>query len=175
MRDYWVVVYSSGVVKYQFFFNIKVFCKIDVFYFFFDIQICCFVFGFWIYMGFEVNFVNKSDIMDMFSFIENIEWEVVRVDVMNVVNYYGDQIYLIFECVLRLRRKFLFYVMNLLFFCFVVFFMVVLGFVFLLEVGEKVNLEIIILLFLVVFQLVIVNMILVFGEKVLLLGLLYFF
>lgn len=48
------------------------------------------MFGFWIYIGFEVNFVNKSDIMDMFSFIENIEWEVVRVDVMNVVNYYGD-------------------------------------------------------------------------------------
>lgn len=123
------------------------------------------MFGSWIYTGSEVNLVNKSDTMDMSSFIENTEWEVVRADAMNVVNYYGDQIYPTFECVLRLRRKPLFYVMNLLFPCFVVSFMAALGFVLPPEAGEKVNLEITILLSLAVFQLVIVNMIPASGEK----------
>lgn len=110
--------------------------------------------------------------MDMSSFIENTEWEVIGADAMNVVNYYGDLTYPTFECVLRLRRKPLFYVMNLLFPCFVVSFMAALGFVLPPQAGEKVNLQITILLSLAVFQLVTVNMIPPSGEKAPLLGLL---
>lgn len=173
MRDYRAVVYSNGAVKYQFPSNIKSSCKIDVFHFPFDTQTCRLVFGSWIYTRSEVNIVNKSDTMDMSSFIENTEWEVIKADAMNVVNYYGDHAYPTFECVLRLRRKPLFYVMNLLFPCFVVSFMAALGFVLPPQSGEKVNLEITILLSLAVFQLVIVNMIPASGEKTPLLGLLH--
>lgn len=165
MRDYRAVVHSSGAVKYQFPSNIKSSCKIDVFHFPFDTQTCRLVFGSWIYTGSEVNIVNKSNTMDMSSFIENTEWEVIGADAMNVVNYYGDQTYPTFECVLRLRRKPLFYVMNLLFPCFVVSFMAALGFVLPPQAGEKVNLQITILLSLAVFQLVTVNMIPPSGEK----------
>lgn len=173
MRDYRAVVYSNGAVKYQFPSNIKSSCKIDVFHFPFDTQTCRLVFSSWIYTRSEVNIVNKSDTMDMSSFIENTEWEVIKADAMNVVNYYGDHAYPTFECVLRLRRKPLFYVMNLLFPCFVVSFMAALGFVLPPQSGEKVNLEITILLSLAVFQLVIVNMIPASGEKAPLLGLLH--
>lgn len=165
MRDYRAVVHSSGAVKYQFPSNIKSSCKIDVFHFPFDTQTCRLVFGSWIYTGFEVNIVNKSNTMDMSSFIENTEWKVIGADAMKVVNYYGDQTYPTFECVLRLRRKPLFYVMNLLFPCFVVSFMAALGFVLPPQAGEKVNLQITILLSLAVFQLVTVNMIPPSGEK----------
>lgn len=172
MKDYRAIIHSDGKVKYQFPSSIRTSCKIDVFHFPFDSQSCRLVFGSWIYTGTEVNIVNKSATMDMSSYVDNTEWAVVRTDAMSVINYYDNQTYPTFECVLKLRRKPLFYVMNLLFPCFVVSFMAALGFVLPPEAGEKVNLQITILLSLAVFQLVIVNMIPASGEKAPLLGLL---
>ncbi|XP_061167706.1 neuronal acetylcholine receptor subunit alpha-10-like [Saccostrea echinata] len=165
MKDYRAIVHSDGRVQYQFPSSVRTSCAIDVYHFPFDTQECRLVFGSWIYTGAEVHIVNKSSTLDMSSYVNNTEWDVTRADATSVVTYYSDVSYPTMECILGLRRKPLFYVMNLLFPCFLVSFTAGLGFILPPEAGEKVNLEITVLLSLAVFQLVIVNMIPASGEN----------
>lgn len=59
--DYWVIIYFSGIVYYNFFMVFQSVCFVNVFYFFMDIQICIFKFGLWFYSGVEFDFYLSID------------------------------------------------------------------------------------------------------------------
>jgi len=157
IKEYRPAVYSTGYVSYNFPTVITSLCKVDVTYFPFDTQICELTFGSWAYHGFEMNVTNKSAEGDLSSFVESVEWSVPEIGVTPHTLYYGccPEPYPDVTFYLKLVRKPLFYLMNLLFPCMLITTVACLGFMLPPDSGEKVSLEITVLLSLAVFLLVV--------------------
>ena len=145
-------------------------CIIDVTYFPFDQQICSMKFGTWSYEGgyvdlrhrYEVNGSNAVEIgMDLSEFYLSVEWDVMAVPALRTVAYYScwPQPYIDITFNITLRRKTLFYTVNLIIpvvgissLSFLVFYLPS-------DSGEKVALTISIMLSLTFFLLVLIDMI----------------
>ncbi|GFO34210.1 neuronal acetylcholine receptor subunit alpha-10-like [Plakobranchus ocellatus] len=156
-KDYLVMVYSTGSCFYNYPTIIKVLCKIDVIYFPFDTQSCPLKLGSWSHHGFEINVTNRDPDGDMTSFVPNTEWDLLSVPVKRRVFYYGccPEPYPDVTFYVTMKRKPLFYVLNLLFPCLLITAVALLGFILPPDAGEKVSLEITVLLSLAVFLLVV--------------------
>ncbi|XP_069137242.1 neuronal acetylcholine receptor subunit alpha-9-like [Argopecten irradians] len=157
VKDYRLSIGSSGSVAYNFPTVITSLCQVDVTYFPFDTQTCALTFGSWAYHGLQLNITNKSVSGDLTSFVSNVEWDVKAINIIRHVIYYGccPEPYPDVTFYLVLDRKPLFYLLNLMFPCMLITSVACLGFLLPPDSGEKVSLEITVLLSLAVFLLVV--------------------
>ncbi|XP_059490109.1 acetylcholine receptor subunit alpha-like 1 [Neocloeon triangulifer] len=148
----------------------KSFCEIDVEYFPFDEQTCFMKFGSWTYDGYLVDLRHMaqtpgSDTIDMGIDLQDyylsVEWDIMRVPAVRNEKFYSccEEPYpdIIFN--ITLRRKTLFYTVNLIIPCVGISFLSVLVFYLPSDSGEKVSLCISILLSLTVFFLLLAEII----------------
>lgn len=145
-------------------------CAIDVEYFPFDEQTCFMKFGTWTYDGYTVDLIHKDQVgneplipygMDLSEFYLSVEWDVMAVPARRNERFYTccPQPFLDITFNITMRRKTLFYTVNLIFPCVVISFMSVLVFYLPCQSNEKISLSISIVLSLGVFFLLLVEII----------------
>ncbi|XP_076336496.1 nicotinic acetylcholine receptor alpha4 isoform X1 [Tachypleus tridentatus] len=145
-------------------------CIIDVEYFPFDKQTCVMKFGSWTYDGFKVDLRHKGEIqgtnrveigIDLSEFYLSVEWDVLEVPAVRHEKYYTccEEPYIDITFNISMRRKTLFYTVNLIIPCMGISFLTVLVFYLPSDSGEKVTLSISILLALTVFFLLLAEII----------------
>nr|CAD7460860.1 unnamed protein product [Timema tahoe] len=137
-------------------------CEIDVEYFPFDEQTCVMKFGSWTHID-EVKDTNIVEIgVDLSEFYTSVEWDILEVPaVSRNEKFYTccDEPYLDITFNITMRRKTLFYTVNLIIPCMGISFLTVLVFYLPSDSGEKVSLSISILLSLTVFFLLLAEII----------------
>ncbi|XP_070572736.1 neuronal acetylcholine receptor subunit beta-4-like [Ptychodera flava] len=130
-------------------------CSIDIEYFPFDEQRCQMKFGTWSYSGKQIylEIMERHAVKE--DFWENEEWEIVAAPGRNYSTTYPccTDVYYHVIYTLVLRRRSLFYVVNLIIPCIVMSMLVMLVFCLPPDSGEKISLSISVLLALTVFQL----------------------
>jgi hypothetical protein len=150
---------SNGVVKWYTGAIYRVGCLLDMTYFPFDDQECSLKFGSWSMDGYMMRFTSGRPDIDMDGYAENGEWAIVKnhveaetsiLDPDNPSSYWS-----IFSVNMNLKRKSVFYILNIIFPCGTISLLVLMVFCVPSESGEKVSLGITILLAFSVFQLVI--------------------
>ncbi|XP_054718587.1 acetylcholine receptor subunit alpha-like 1 [Uloborus diversus] len=140
-------------------------CQIDVQYFPFDKQDCFMKFGSWTYDGYQVDLKHLEEIpdndtvpvgMDLSEFYLSVEWDIMAVPAHRRVRHYSCCIepYPDITFNITLRRKTLFYTVNLIIPCVGISGLSVLVFYLPSDSGEKVSLSVSILLSLTFFFLV---------------------
>ncbi|KAK9294593.1 hypothetical protein QLX08_010850 [Tetragonisca angustula] len=145
-------------------------CEIDVEYFPFDEQTCVMKFGSWTYDGFQVDLrhideIDNSNVVDigvdLSEFYTSVEWDILEVPAVRNEKFYTccDEPYLDITFNITMRRKTLFYTVNLIIPCMGISFLTVLVFYLPSDSGEKVSLSISILLSLTVFFLLLAEII----------------
>lgn len=155
MMETSATITSEGVVYWNAPAIYKSTCKIDVTYFPFDEQHCDLKFGSWAHSGDELSLTNRSAAGDTSAYINNGEWELVAMPVMNNVIYYAccESPFPDVTFTVIIRRLPLFYMFNLIGPCIIISVITVLAFYLPADAGEKVTLGITVLLALVVFLL----------------------
>ncbi|XP_071531412.1 neuronal acetylcholine receptor subunit alpha-7-like isoform X7 [Panulirus ornatus] len=149
-----VVVSSSGGCLYIPPGIFKSTCKIDITWFPFDDQRCKMKFGSWTYSGWQLDLqLQSEDGGDLSDFIKNGEWDLIGCPGKRNAIYYKccpePYVDVTFEIVIR--RRTLYYFCNLILPCVLIASMAVLGFTLPPDCGEKLSLEITILLSLTLF------------------------
>lgn len=145
-------------------------CEIDVEYFPFDEQTCVMKFGSWTYDGFQVDLRHRDEMkgsnvvefgIDLKEFYTSVEWDVLAVPAVRNEKFYTccDEPYLDITFNITMRRKTLFYTVNLIIPCMGISFLTILVFYLPSDSGEKVSLSISILLSLTVFFLLLAEII----------------
>ncbi|CAF1470251.1 unnamed protein product [Adineta steineri] len=151
-------------------------CTINVEFFPFDIQHCQMKFGSWTYSGEQVDLVHINQTngsapvygnnsvayaIDLADFYRSVEWDIMEVPAERNVRKYTccPQTYPDITFLIVLRRKTLFYTVNLIIPCVGISFLTVLTFYLPSDSGEKVALCISILLSLTVFFLLLAELI----------------
>ncbi|XP_054716348.1 acetylcholine receptor subunit alpha-like isoform X2 [Uloborus diversus] len=145
-------------------------CEIDVEYFPFDEQTCLMKFGSWTYDGFKVDLRHKDEVegtnlvevgIDLSEFYLSVEWDILDVPAVRHEKFYTccEEPYIDITFNISMRRKTLFYTVNLIIPCMGISFLTVLVFYLPSDSGEKVSLSISILLSLTVFFLLLAEII----------------
>lgn len=152
------VIYHSGEVHWIPPAIYKSSCSIDVEYFPFDQQICEMKFGSWTFRGKALLYAFQygMDKLDLTDYLKSGTWDII--DCPGIIIYdpdeYGDDKgMIVFKFVLR--RKTLFYTVNLIIPCVLISFVSVCVFALPADAGEKITLCISVLLALVVFLLLV--------------------
>ncbi|CAB1334560.1 unnamed protein product [Coregonus sp. 'balchen'] len=150
-----VLVNSSGFCEYLPPGIFSSACNVDVRWFPFDIQRCELKFGSWTFDGWLLDLQMKE--ADLSGYMSNGEWDLLGVP--------GDRHEIFYECctepysdvtfVVTLRRRTLFYALNLLVPCVLISSLTLLLFILPARSGEKIGLGITILLSLTVFMLLV--------------------
>eukprot|EP00093_Oithona_nana_P003052 03052.XXX_31747_50955_1 [CDS] Oithona nana genome sequencing. len=135
-------------------------CTIDVTYFPFDQQTCIMKFGSWTFTGDQVSLTlyNNKDYVDLSDYWKSGTWDIIEVPAyLNVHNASSPNMPTETDITfyITIRRKTLFYTVNLILPTVLISFLCVLVFYLPAEAGEKVTLGISILLSLVVFLLLV--------------------
>nr|AGK89908.1 nicotinic acetylcholine receptor subunit alpha 3 [Pandalus japonicus] len=163
-------LHSDGLVEWKPPAIYKSSCEIDVEFFPSDEQTCVMKFGSWTYDGFQVDLRHIEeetntpivDIgVDLTEFYMSVEWDILAVPAIRNEKYYTccDEPYLDITFNITMRRKTLFYTVNLIIPCMGISFLTVLVFYLPSDSGEKVSLSISILLSLTVFFLLLAEII----------------
>ncbi|UYV64606.1 nAChRa1 [Cordylochernes scorpioides] len=137
-------------------------CEIDVEYFPFDEQTCFMKFGSWTYDGYTVDLKHKDQRddspeikfgIDLSEFYLSVEWDIMAVPALRKEKFYSccEEPYPDITFNITLRRKTLFYTVNLIIPCVAITFLSILVFYLPSDSGEKVSLSISIILSLGVF------------------------
>ncbi|XP_063232582.1 acetylcholine receptor subunit beta-like 2 [Bacillus rossius redtenbacheri] len=145
-------------------------CEINVEYFPFDEQSCTMKFGSWTYNGFQVDLKHIEQTagsnlvktgIDLTEFYLSVEWDILEVPATRNEEYYPccKEPYSDITFNMTMRRKTLFYTVNLIIPCVGITFLTVLVFYLPSDSGEKVTLCISILLSLTVFFLLLAEII----------------
>ncbi|XP_045216595.2 acetylcholine receptor subunit alpha-like 1 [Mercenaria mercenaria] len=145
----------------------KTYCPIDVEFFPFDQQECFMKFGVWTYDGHEVDLQHvweKQGVMqgnqmvipkgvDLCDYYQNIEWDIINVTARRKEKFYPccPEPYPDITFNITIRRRTLFYTINLIMPCIAISCLTVLVFYLPSDSGEKITLSISILLALTVF------------------------
>ncbi|RUS81450.1 hypothetical protein EGW08_010790, partial [Elysia chlorotica] len=173
------IVYHTGKIVWEPPAIYKSYCPIDVEYFPFDIQECFLKISSWTYHGDELDLqhlcngtvVNTEDDpqkaavviqrgIDLTDYYYNVEWDILNVTAMQKTKFYPccDEPYPDITFNLTLRRRTLFYSLNLIMPCVSISCLTVLVFYLPSDSGEKITLSISILLALTVFFLLLSDM-----------------
>lgn len=163
-------IYHVGLVEWKPPAIFKSSCEIDVEFFPFDEQTCVLKFGSWTYDGFKVDLrhmdekvgSNIVDVgVDLSEFYMSVEWDILEVPAVRNEKIYPccDEPYLDITFNITMRRKTLFYTVNIIIPCMGISFLTVLTFYLPSDSGEKVTLSISILISLHVFFLLVVEII----------------
>ncbi|CAH0390559.1 unnamed protein product [Bemisia tabaci] len=164
------IIHHTGKVVWKPPATYKSFCEIDVEYFPFDQQTCFMKFGSWSYDGYTVDLRHISQTpdsteiemgIDLQDYYLSVEWDVMRVPATRNEKFYSccEEPYQDIMFNITLRRKTLFYTVNLIIPCIGLSFLSVLVFYLPSDSGEKVSLCISILLSLTVFFLLLAEII----------------
>lgn len=156
-RDFRPTIFSDGMVTYNFPTVLETQCSLDVKYFPFDTQRCPLVFGSWAHNGLEVDFISKGKSGDLSTTQTNTEWDIVSFNTYRNVAYYNccSEPYPDVRFVLEIRRKPLFYVVQIMIPTFFITLLGMLVFTLTVESGEKVGTALTILLAVVVLLLIV--------------------
>ncbi|XP_062588972.1 neuronal acetylcholine receptor subunit alpha-10-like [Saccostrea cucullata] len=154
---YRISVYSDGSAYFNFPTVVEITCSVDVTYFPYDTQKCTIKLGSWTHHGQELDLLAKRSTGDLSSFVESNEWSVVSILSQRNVAYYGccPEPYPDITFTLTMKRKPKFYVLTIIFPCTLVLALAALGFILPADSGEKVSLEVTVLLSLSVFLLLV--------------------
>ncbi|XP_053202381.1 acetylcholine receptor subunit alpha-like 1 [Panonychus citri] len=156
------IVTSDGKVSWKPPAIFKSSCTIDVEYFPFDQQTCQMKFGIWSYDGLliDLKHINQQDDspeipigMDLSRFYLSVEWDIMDVPAARHEIYYSccSNPYIDIRFNITLRRKTLFYTVNLIIPCVAISCLCIFVFYLPSDSGEKISLSISIMLSLVVF------------------------
>lgn len=157
---YEVSFYSNAVVSYDgsiFWLPPAIYksaCKIEVKHFPFDQQNCTMKFRSWTYDRTEIDLVLKSDVASLDDFTPSGEWDIVALPGRRNENP-ADDTYVDITYDFIIRRKPLFYTINLIIPCVLITSLAILVFYLPSDCGEKMTLCISVLLALTVFLLLI--------------------
>ncbi len=154
------IIEHDGHVLWMFPAVVKTYCTLDVQHFPFDRQKCNIIFISWTFNGFKLNLTseaNASQSDNVYYTAKNQEWYVDKISVVRNEKIYAccPEPYPDVQFSIHMTRRSLFYIINLIFPCLLIYAVSFLGFFLPVESGEKVNLEITILLALVVFLLIV--------------------
>ncbi|KAK0050928.1 nicotinic acetylcholine receptor subunit type C [Biomphalaria pfeifferi] len=170
------IVYYSGRIVWEPPAIYKSYCPIDVEYFPFDIQECFLKISSWTYHGNELDLQhlcngtavqdNSGTLViiprgvDLTDYYFNVEWDILNVTAMKRVKFYPccPEPYPDMTFNITLRRRTLFYTLNLIMPCVSISCLTVLVFYLPSDSGEKITLSISILLALTVFFLLLSDM-----------------
>ncbi|TSN95721.1 Neuronal acetylcholine receptor subunit alpha-7 [Bagarius yarrelli] len=165
-----VLVNSSGACQYIPPGILKSTCYIDVRWFPFDVQKCDLKFGSWTYNGWLLDLQMQE--VDISTYIPNGEWDLVGVP--------GKRNELYYECckepypdvtyTVTIRRRTLYYGLNLLIPCVLISGLALLVFLLPADSGEKISLGITVLLSLTVFMLLVAEIMPATSDSVPLIG-----
>lgn len=156
-----VIVSYDGTITWLSPNLIKSSCKINVKYFPWDMQTCRLKFGSWTFHGFKLDLAFYNDLpgADLSTFTRNGEWDLLSADATRNEVFYGccPEPYpdLTFE--IRIKRRTLFYINNLIVPCIVLALLTATAFLFPPETGERISLMITILLGMTVFMIVVIE------------------
>ncbi|XP_047526398.1 acetylcholine receptor subunit alpha-like isoform X2 [Pieris napi] len=164
------IVYYTGMVVWQPPAVYKSSCSIDVEFFPYDVQTCVLKLGSWTYDGFKVDLRHMDEQtgsnivsvgVDLSEFYMSVEWDILEVPAVRNEKFYTccDEPYLDITFNITMRRKTLFYTVNIIIPCMGISFLTVLTFYLPSDSGEKVTLSISILISLHVFFLLVVEII----------------
>ena len=158
-NDYRAHIYPDGYVTYNFPSKIEALCPVKVAKFPFDSQICSFMFGSWSYHGYELDLSSKINRADLSSVKENVEWIINKAPAIRHEIYYGccPEPYPDVTFYIYLSRKPDYYVTNIIIPSIMVTLVAALGFFLPVDAGEKVGLELTVMLAMSVFQLLIAD------------------
>ncbi|XP_037079690.1 neuronal acetylcholine receptor subunit alpha-7-like isoform X6 [Pollicipes pollicipes] len=128
-------------------------CKIDITWFPFDEQRCDMKFGSWTYDGWQLDLVLKEKEGDTSTFISNGEWDLLGLPGKRNVKVYDccPTPYVDITFTIKIRRRTLYYFSTLIIPCVLISSMALLGFTLPPDSGEKLTLEVTILLSLTFF------------------------
>ncbi|KAM3857991.1 cholinergic receptor, nicotinic, alpha 11 [Diretmus argenteus] len=165
-----VLVNSSGYAEYLPPGIFMSTCNVDVRWFPFDIQKCELKFGSWTYDGWLMD-LQMSD-ADISGYMPNGEWDLVGVPGLRSEAYYDccKEPYPDVTFVVTIRRRTLYYALNLLIPCVLLSSMTLLIFVLPADSGEKISLGITVLLSLTVFMLLVAEIMPATSDSIPLIG-----
>ncbi|XP_062566987.1 neuronal acetylcholine receptor subunit alpha-6-like [Saccostrea cucullata] len=106
---YYLFVDYDGTVYWYPYMVFESSCDIDISHYPFDKQSCKISFKTWSYSRWEINLTVSSDKVGFYEFVENSVWEVTSTDATYDVSTSETDVHFI----INLRRKPLYYVMNL--------------------------------------------------------------
>ena len=152
-------IYSDGSVYYNFPTILESICPVNVLQFPYDTQSCNLIFGSWVYHGGEIDMFNKNAVGDLNTVKANVEWVITSFPVVKNVLYYAccPDPYPDLTYTLNLKRKPSFYVTNIILPSMIISAITILGFFLPVDSGEKVSLQITVMLSLAVFQLLVAD------------------
>ena len=144
-----VVLYQQGGVLWIPPAIYKSSCQIDVKYFPFDQQVCEMIFGSWVYNSEELtlDYFENMRFVDLSDYVPSGTWDLV--DVPAFIQYYNDtttnktKVQMVYK--IKMRRKSLFYTVNLIIPTVLISFLSVCVFYLPTDDGEKITLSLSIL------------------------------
>uniref|UniRef100_A0AC35U567 Neur_chan_LBD domain-containing protein n=1 Tax=Rhabditophanes sp. KR3021 TaxID=114890 RepID=A0AC35U567_9BILA len=149
-----ILVHHDGIVRWKPPAIYKFSCLMNIAWFPFDSQSCHLKFGSWTYDGSKVDLISYDNGFDTSQCLSNAEWTLVSKDVMRNIQHYEccpEPYYdLVFQFIIK--RKTLYYGVNLIIPCLVITLITLIGFIFPCEAGEKTSLQISIMLSICIFQ-----------------------
>lgn len=174
--NYEITIMTKAVIHYdgRVFWNppaiYKSACEMDITYFPFDTQTCTMKFGSWTYDGYQVDLRHHQERngtglvevgMDLSEFYLSVEWDIMSVPALRKVVKYSccDTPYLDITFNLTMRRKTLFYTVNLIIPCVGISSLSLLVFYLPSVSGEKVAISVSIFLSLTFYFLVLIEII----------------
>uniref|UniRef100_A0A183BJD1 Neur_chan_LBD domain-containing protein n=1 Tax=Globodera pallida TaxID=36090 RepID=A0A183BJD1_GLOPA len=171
-----MIVYNDGNVSWIPPGIFKISCKIDITWFPFDEQRCFFKFGSWTYSGSYVDLQPAEGGFDTSEYLPNGEWALPMTTVARTEKFYDccpNEPYPDLTFYLHMRRRTLYYGFNLIMPCLLTTTMSLLGFTLPPEAGEKITLQITVLLSICFFLSILSEMSPPTSEAVPLLGLFF--
>ncbi|XP_061164478.1 neuronal acetylcholine receptor subunit alpha-7-like [Saccostrea echinata] len=158
-KEYRPIVHHNGSVNYLFSTILDSVCRINVRYFPIDTQVCPLKFASWSYSGVDLDFYPKTQSVDMEYYITHNEWEVTSAHVKRNTVFYKccPEPFPDVTFYLKIRRKPFFYIVSVLFPCMLTSSIATLGFLLPPESGEKISLNVTVLLSLAVFLLMVTD------------------
>lgn len=128
-------------------------CTIDVKYFPFDEQVCEMRFGSWTFDAHQVRIKREKPMVNLEDYLPSGTWDIISVPAQEFHSKDSDRMELVYQ--FRIRRKTLFYTVNLIIPTVLISFLSIFVFYLPTDEGEKMTLCISILLALVVFLLLV--------------------
>ncbi|CAI4228193.1 unnamed protein product [Auanema sp. JU1783] len=149
-----VLVYPDGTANWIPPGLFRLSCRIEIVWFPFDIQECFMKFGSWTFDGFKLELDIDENALDTSTYIPNGEWHLVSTNAVRNIQYYQccpEPYYdVIFTFVIR--RRVLYYAFNLILPCILITLLTLIGFTLPPDAGEKMSLQITIMLSICIFQ-----------------------
>lgn len=154
-----VIVSSDGTVNFNFPVITESQCQINVREFPMDTQICNLTFGSWTYNGLQLDMLTKNSHGELSHTVTNVEWSILQFTATRLEEIYSccPEPYPTVVFSLEIRRKPLFYLINLVFPSALLTIMSILTFWIPMESGEKVSFPMSLMLALAIFQVMVTD------------------